>query len=104
MNYWGYGGGPCGPFPPPQYIQVPPNTDIERAIKVLEHLEKKRMKKELKDKEEAKKKEHKPKQQELPKVSIVTAFLWMCVLGLPVGYVNLTIMQTIAEAIKAMVK
>lgn len=95
---------PYGPQGPPQqnYIPVPHGTDIEGAIKILERIDRKRKKKE----EEAKKKEDekkKPKPNEgLPKVNILTVFLLMMSLGLPIGYLQLVIAQSVATSIKAL--
>lgn len=100
--------GPYGWGPPqqPSYVPVPQGTDIERVLRIVERLQKKETRKSLKAKleEEEKKKKDKPKPPEAPKINILTAFLLMTTFGLPVGYLNLVVMTSVAEAIKTLLK
>lgn len=101
-HYWSpYNGMPMqGPPQHMQYIPCPPDS-VDKVVKILRHLDKKKIRDERRKEEEEKKKKEKSAPKPIT-FTLAQVFVFVILFGVPVGMANLYWLNLLKEALKAM--
>ncbi len=93
-NPYGYSG-----FPPPNmnYIPCPPDS-ADKVMKIMKHLEKRKLRDEKRKEEEDKKKKEKSAPKPIT-FTLAQVFVFVILFGVPVGMANLYWLNLLKEAL-----